>query len=105
MSLETINNPLLRPHLMAILREMHRRVGADIKNTNFKKEGWYIKHSWTKTKEKDFEKWLINYMKNNREARFVLMPIPSRDDKFLRRWASDFIFNLGWAHKKMMVVK
>uniref|UniRef100_A0A6M3JHG0 Uncharacterized protein n=1 Tax=viral metagenome TaxID=1070528 RepID=A0A6M3JHG0_9ZZZZ len=86
----------MNKHLKIILTKMCKDVGADYTKINFKKKNWYWDYEWTTNKEQKFKLWLINYIKNNKEARNYLMSISSTNKKFLEKFANEFIMNYGW---------
>lgn len=86
----------MNKYLKTILQEICQRVGADYKSMNFKKRNWFHDYSWSEKQEEDFKNWLIDYLKNNKEARSELMSIPSSNKQILTRFASEFLFNYGW---------
>ena len=90
----------MNKYLKIILIKQCKSVGADYDKINFKKNDWYWDYEWTQDKEQEFKLWLIDYIKNNKEARNDLMSIPSTNKKFLEKFADQFILNYGWKIKE-----
>lgn len=88
----------MNKYLKIILLKQCEIVGADYNKIDFKKENWYWDYQWTKEQEQEFKLWLIDYIKNNKEARNELMSIPSVNKKFLEKFANEFIMNYGWKY-------
>jgi hypothetical protein len=78
-----------------ILEEMCRIVGADYEEMFplmcDKDSNWYYKYSWTAEEEKDFQKWLSNY----------LVKKAGVNRKIANLKASYFVLNYGWKTKKL----
>lgn len=87
---------MMNEHLVPILKKMCEMVGADYDKLDFKKEGWYLKHTWTKDKEAEFQKWMVEYLNNNREARNILMYYPNKNKTRIKDSVKAFIWNFGW---------
>lgn len=84
-------------HLKKIMKEMCKRVNVNFKDIDFKKDRWFMKHSWTFKQENDFRKWLIDYLNNNSEARKEVLKNPNK--KEVEKAVSWFIINYGWKYK------
>lgn len=87
-------------HLIIILKEMCKKVGADYDKVDFAEENWYHKFQWTEVEQNEFRDWLADYFYQNREARVELLTRTSKNKKFCRGAASMFVFNYGWKWKK-----
>ena len=85
-------------HLRIVLLEMHRRVG--LKKLIISDEEWYMKKTWTWRQEDRFVEWFEKYLKNSKEARDELMPIPIASKQNIERYVSAFIFYCGWRYKE-----
>ena len=77
-------------HISVILTEMCSRVGVEYKGIDFKK------HSWTQEQEDSFVEWLAEYLRNNKDARNVIMKHPSKKKKETVETAKSFVWNYGW---------
>jgi len=86
----------MNKYLKKILETMCQEVGADFEKMNFKQQDWFWEYSWTEGQEESFKSWLIDYLKENKEARYSLMNIPSSDKKILERFVNQFLLNYGW---------
>jgi hypothetical protein len=86
----------MNKYLQEILKEMCKRVGADFKKIDVKKDRWYTEYSWTEAEEKEFKKWMVNYLKTNKKA---LNELYGRN-RVTTAWAKSatewFLFNYGW---------
>ncbi len=81
-------------HTKIILNKMCEVVGA--KNIDFKEEGWFLKHEWTEEQEKEFSKWMQNYLYENKEARDEMMRISVKNKKIIEKFVDQFLGNYGW---------
>lgn len=88
------------PHLIHILKEMCKRVGADYDKINFKEDSWYSKYEWDIEEEEKFIKWLIDYLHNTYGARKELLYYNGKNKKIIVKAVRDFTFNYGWKYKK-----
>jgi len=89
----------MNKYLKEILIEMCKRVNAKYEDIDFKKEQWFLEYEWTNEEETSFINWLVDYMKQNKEARDTLMMFPRNNKRDLERFANSFIFNYGWKYK------
>jgi len=89
----------MNKYLKEILIEMCKRVNAKYEDIDFKKEQWFLEYEWTNEEEASFINWLVDYMKQNKEARDTLMMFPRNNKRDLERFANSFIFNYGWKYK------
>ena len=71
---------------------------VDVKyvDVNFKKEQWFLEHTWTCEKETKFKNWLVSYLYRKESARDELMSLTYKSKKNCMKAAEDFIFNYGW---------
>lgn len=82
-----------------IFKKMFEMVGADYNNFDFNSDGWTNKYTWSRSKEQEFEKWLIDYLYNSTQARREICSINIRTKRYIRRVVSEgigFMFNYGW---------
>lgn len=87
--------------LQTVLKEMCNRVGADYDSIDFSNELWYSKYEWTIQEEKQFEKWMIDYLYKNTKARKELMNCSYLKKKsYLEKVAREFTFQYGWSLSK-----
>jgi len=94
------NQTEIPTHLRCVLKKMCKLVGTDYDEIDFKKKDWYLDHTWSEEDQEKFRQWIIRYLKGNRSARYELMRVPSRHNKFLEGFASGFILNYGWKTTK-----
>ena len=83
--------------LKIILGEMCNRVGANFADIDFQEDKWYWKHSWAEQDDLAFQEWLVNHLKNNKEAREVLLGGDfRRDEEYMRKAVRWFMLQWGW---------
>jgi len=82
-----------------ILKEMCKRVKANYKKIDFKKEGWYAKYNWTEQQQEDFGLWLVKELNDKAEVRKAIMRHPIKNKYLIERTASNFILAYGWKLK------
>ena len=90
----------LGEHTVVILKEMCKRVGVDYDKVNFSDPRWYQKHTWTVEMEKEFEKWMIDYLYNHKAARNELMTITAKKKKNAAEATQMWTFQYGWSYPK-----
>lgn len=61
-----------------------------------KKPEWYTATSWTIQRQDTFKSWMINYLMNNKDARFEIMAYPRKDKKLITKVVNEFIIWYGW---------
>lgn len=83
--------------LIEVLKEMCKRVGADYNSIDFKAERWFMEYTWTPEQQKDFEKWLVNYLYTSAKRRREFCSVNLKAKKYLRKVATAFTFNHGWS--------
>ena len=83
-------------HISVILTEMCKRVDVDYKAIDFNKKSWFWKHSWRQEEQDSFVEWLAEYLRNNKDARNVIMKHPSKKKKETVETARSFVWNYGW---------
>ena len=76
-------------------------VNADFDKINFndQENKFFLQYTWTQEQETDFIKWMIDYLRHNKDARKELMQWPSTKMGILRKIANEFVFNYGWITK------
>ena len=94
-------NDEAKQYTMPILEEMCKRVGADISVVGWEDDpdhdpNWYWKYQWSKEEEKDFEKWLADYLHANKETWQALYGRRSKTKKNCKDAAHWFVWNHGW---------
>jgi len=82
--------------LQFVLKEMCNRVGADYDSIDFSSNNWYSKYEWTIQEEKQFEKWMIDYLYKNAKARREIMNYSIKNKSYLEKVAREFTFHYGW---------
>lgn len=86
-------------HLKIILEKMCTYPGVLFENLDTTSNGWYSKHSWTKTQEHDFMVWLTNYLYENSEALRQLYGVREASLDSCQSKASWFCMNYGWTQE------
>jgi len=87
-------------YMQPILKEMCKRVKAPYTKINYKEPDWFMMYSWTEQEEKDFEKWLSNYLYiGGAELRRKITGHNIKSKKYTNKSASMFCFNFGWTLK------
>jgi len=83
-------------HLGYILKKMCEMVGANYDEIDFKKQSWFTLYKWNANKESEFKEWFVNYLMENKDARFELMEFPTTRINIIKKLIDEFIFNYGW---------
>lgn len=78
---------------------MCKRVDVDPKDIDFTENDWFMKHSWPYEKEKEFIKWLSNYLYITPAARKEIMTLPLKRKKQCADAALQFTMSYGWKYK------
>ena len=96
------------PYLKEVLREMCRRVKfpmwrklwlkMDKGWDYFRQDSWFHDYSWSKKEEKDFIKWMTNYLYTNNNARRDLLTTRLKRKKSCKTAAEQFVWNYGWKY-------
>jgi len=94
-----MKNKELGKHVKIILKEMCKVVGADHNKIDFKEHNWFYKYEWTHEEENKFKDWMINYLKENAEARNEMLTVSSKNKKILEKAVAWWIFDYGWKVK------
>jgi len=82
-----------------IITKMCSIVGANPKDIDFKKKGWYLDYSWTEKEQNNFIKWLSDYLYNNSGARKEIMALPLKNRVNTKGVAMMFVLNYGFKLK------
>lgn len=72
---------------------------AGVKKCNFKKEGWYLKNSWTLEQQNDFIDWFTKELLEDKDLRNIVMQFPVKDKNKCKKVAESFTWNYGWKLK------
>jgi hypothetical protein len=86
----------MNPYLSLILERMCQFANVRFKDIDFKSPDWFLKYEWTKNQEAEFKIWLIDFLRDNKQARISIMKTPKHSKKILEKVANEFIFNYGW---------
>lgn len=86
-----------------VLIKMCTYVGVKYEDIDFKKENWYMEHTWTAEQEKDFCDWLINEIRTNNEIRKGITNLPYKPSK-KRAKSAVMWFNLMWGWKTKEII-
>lgn len=90
--------------LQEVLKEMCNRVGADYDSIDFSDERWYNKYEWTVQEQKQFQKWLVDYLYKNAKARKEIMNHSIKRKSYLEKVATEFTFRYGWSFAKNALI-
>lgn len=85
------------------LKRMCKIVRADYESVDFGSNYWYTTHTWTRTQEKEFLRWLTKALIKSLSFRKDLLAghlwhNPPR--KLVKKAADFFVFMYGWSYKK-----
>lgn len=90
-----------------VVKEMLTRVGLTSKEAKeilasgfLTQKEWYTSYSWTLAEQESFEKWFVDYIYQNKEARTALCAHPRRSKTYLRKVAKEWTFQFGWSLQK-----
>lgn len=86
--------------LQEVLKEMFNRVGANYDSIDFSDNKWYNKYEWTLQEQKQFEKWMIDYLYKNPKARKEIMNHSIKRKSYLEKVVKEFTFQYGWSLAK-----
>jgi hypothetical protein len=84
--------------MKSVIKKMCTYVDVKFEDVDFKKENWYMEHSWTAEQEKKFCNWLVNEIKTNNDIRKELTTLSYRPTK-KRVEEAVMWFNLMWGWK------
>ena len=87
----------IKGHLKIVIDKMAQYAGLEnFDNVNPSEKDWFLKHSWTEKKQKEFMDWFADYLLDSK-ARKELLTTPSlKTKKHRQKCANEFIFNYGW---------
>jgi len=88
----------MNKYLTEVFTKMCSIVGADYDSIDFSADGWYSKYEWTDEQEKEFEKWMIEFLYTNNEARRELFGC-RKVKKAIKPWVGMFLLSYGWKTK------
>jgi len=83
-----------------ILEEMCRRINIPFNSIDFKSQGWFKKHSWTRKEEDDYVDWLYNQFWDNKELRILFMRDTRKIKNNIRSVVNEFVLTYGWRLKE-----
>lgn len=86
----------MEKHLRYVLGKMCKMVGTKYNKINFKNESWFSQYCWTKEKQEEFKKWMVDYLYNETNARKEIFGFGVRLKKVIKKNVSYFLFNYGW---------
>lgn len=75
---------------------MCEAVGADPKDIEFDKDGWYREHTWTRAAELEYEEWIYRQLMDDKDFRVHLLEHPWKSSRRCRLAAREFTFMWGW---------
>jgi len=81
--------------MRTILFKMCKVVGANYYKINFSAERWFMKHTWTKEQEKDFQIWMADRIYKLPDWRKSFQ-LTKKRKKEAMKVAEDFTWNHGW---------
>ena len=94
------------PHLKIILEQMCSMVDTKFTDIDWHNREWYMTRSWDEQTQNVFEKWLLDYLKRNKDARVEILAdslhgYVSKGYKLtkLKKAVTWFVFNYGWRFK------
>ena len=94
------------PHLEIILEQMCSIVDTKFDDIDWDNPEWYMTRSWDEPTQNIFEKWLVEYLKRNKDARVEILTESlhgsvSKGHKLtlLKQAVTWFLFNYGWRYK------
>lgn len=90
----------MNKHTITVFQELFRRVGDEYSTDKTQGDFWFTKHEWTEEEQKDFIKWLTDYLMAHKDARHELMRYPIRNKKRCEQTAMWFNLQYGWKTKK-----
>jgi len=85
-------------YMKVILKKQFEIVGAKFKGIPTE-EDWFLKHEWTDEQEKEFEKFFIEYLMNNAEARRELLTFNTKNKTRIKKAFDMWNLNYGWKSK------
>lgn len=91
-------------HLVIVLSEMCRRIGACFDDIGFTADNWFQQYVWTEEEQEKFEKWFVDYLYANKEAREEITTVRVKNKKRLRKAAQYFLLSYGWSFTEKTMV-
>lgn len=93
------------PHEKKLLEKQCEMVGVTIDDIDLSDKKWYTQYAWSYDQKREFEDWMVDYLKNSYEARQELCHYPMRtNEKYLYQVAGrdslGYTFNYGWTQKE-----
>lgn len=86
-------------HIKTVLQKMCELVGADYNQIDFKKQGWFLLHTWTNERESEFKTWLTDYFIQNKSA-FKEFTQIYYSKKNIKRVVEEFTNDYGWKYNE-----
>lgn len=83
-------------HLTIVLKEMCQRVKVPYSKIDFQQHEWYYTHTWTEKQEKEFSKWMVDYLYTNESAREEFTYSVIKTKKELKKVVDFFVMMYGW---------
>jgi hypothetical protein len=87
-------------HFEIIMKEMFKRVGEQWDEEYPKQKQWFSKHSWTQEEQNDFNKWMVDYLYNNLEARKQVLTSRVKNKRMIQKAVNWFLLDFGWKLKE-----
>lgn len=84
------------PTLRRVLKKMCSIAKVDPETVDFKKDGWYSKHTWTEKQQDKFKDWFVDLLVNNPSACCKLYGHRAWNKKWARSAWSWFNLDYGW---------
>jgi len=90
------------PAYKNLLTEMCKKINVDPETIDFKKEGWFTEHTWTKEQENEYRDWLNEQLYNNRAlVREISTLGYFANRKRIESLVDQFILMYGWRTKSV----
>ena len=87
-------------HRDIIFRKMFQMVSLEYNPKILEHDGWWNMAEWEDGEYLLFSDWMIEYLRDSREAREEMMVVPVKNTDILRRVVSEFLSRNGWRIKK-----
>ncbi len=83
-----------------ILKKQCEIVGADFDKMDFvsPESRWFMEYSWTEEQEKEFKKWLMDYMKALSKQEYYQLSTYSKNKTNMEKIAEEWCWNYGWTY-------
>lgn len=83
-----------------VLEKQCEWVGITVDDIDLSKRDWYTDYAWTEGERESFEDWIVDYLKNNPEARQEFLRYETTDEgrlyKAAGRASLGWSWNYGW---------